>query len=262
MPVTIVLQAQIDQAVRALDQVRREQLPFATSLAVNWTALATQADIRKNVRGSFILRRPTFILNTIKIEKYDFSTKKNPTTFRVKVDDGKNKRGARKDVLAKFEAGGLKVRPDRVWPFIIPSSGLRPNVRDLVPRSMYPTALRLAPSRGVVGVSYERNAKGNRIRLFGTLPAQQKRTKRGVLQWRGKRRTFILDPQEHFGVKTWGVYQRTGPRKEDVKLLWTYRARLPIPARLRFVQTAEESVEREFARNFARAYSRAVATAR
>lgn len=260
MPAELMIKGEIDEAIRALNSVRRDQLPYAISLAVNWTALSAQRDIRTNVRQAFILRKPTFILNTIKIEKYDFANKRTPWTFRVKVDDGRYKGGTTRDLLAKFEDGGTRLRNDPTFPFAIPSTNARPNVRDLVPRNMFPTALRLVASRGVVG-SFKTEG-GKRKKIFGTLPALQKRTKRGILQWRGKRRTFVLDPREHMGVAVWGVYQRTGPKDQDVQLLWTYKQRLPIPARLRFVKTAEETVRRETTRNFERAYARAVATAR
>ena len=73
---------------------------------------------------------------------------------------------------------------------------------ELVPRSMYPGSLRLVPRRGAVGAYYTNTLRGRRRKVvFGTLPAQQRRTKRGVLQWTGKRQTFVLDPREHRGVK-------------------------------------------------------------
>lgn len=255
----LVLKAEIESAVKAIDRMMKEQVPYATSLAVNWTAKAAQDAVRARVAAQFTLRRAQFILNTVKIEKYDFATKRNPTAFRLKIDE-------KREYLAKFEEGGTRQSKDPTFPIAIPSSNLRPTFAELPPRSMYPRALRLVPSRGTVGVYYllGKNAKGKRRtkRVFGTLPALQKRTKRGVLQWTGKRDTFVLDPNEHFGVKTRGVYQRTGPGKKDVKLLWTYKYSIPIPPRLRFVETATAAVHRTFAANFANAYARAMATAR
>lgn len=266
--VRVDVRAEVEAALRQLDQFRLDQLPFAISLGVNWTALGAQRDIRSHVRQTFVLRRPTYVLGTIKIERGDFSTKKRPFAFRVSIPDYRTKKG-RQDFLAKHELGGERLQPDRAFPFFIPSANARPSIRDLVPRRLYPGALRLQASRGAVGsylvegTSLDANGRKRKRRLlFGTLPALQKRTKRGILQWRGKRRTFVLDPLEHRGIKTWGIYQRTGPRREDVQLLWTYKARTTLPPRLRFVKTGEESVAREFQRNFQRAYAQALATAR
>jgi hypothetical protein len=259
----IVLKAEIDQAIRAIENVNKRQLPFATSLAVNETAKAAQQAVRAHVAGAFTLRKPQFILNTVKIEKYDFATKRNPTAFRLKIDDAPTKGGGRRDVLAKFEPGGSKTTLDPTFPIAIPSRNLRPSFAELVPRAMYPGSLRLVPRRGAVGAYYTNTLKGRKRKvIFGTLPVQQKRTKRGVLQWTGKRRTFVLDPREHLGVKTWGVYQRTGRGKDDVQLIWTYKMRIPIPPRLRFVATATAAVHRTFRPNFERAYAHALATAR
>lgn len=255
----LVLKAEIESAIKSIDHIRKDQLPYATSLAVNETVKAAQNAVRAHVAGQFTLRRAQFILNTVKIEKFDFATKRNPTAFRLKIDE-------KREYLAKFEEGGTRQAKDPAFPIAIPSSNLRPTFAELPPRSMYPRALRLVPSRGTVGVYYlfGKTSKGKRRtkRVFGTLPAQQKRTKRGVLQWTGKRDTFVLDPNEHFGVKTRGVYQRFGTGKKDVKLLWTYKYSIPIPRRLRFIETATAAVQRTFATNFANAYARALATAR
>lgn len=268
MAADLDVRVDVDSAVRALSNVRRDQLPFATSLAVNWTALGAQRDIRAHVRQEFTLRRPDFILKTIKVEKGDWATKRNPLAFRLKIDDKRYDKG-RRDLLAKFEAGGTRARPDRDAPVFIPSEHARPQFAAITPKRLFPFALRLQSGRGTVGFYLVQGssltATGKRRKrkaIKGILKAQVVRTERGIRQWRGKARTFVLDPLEHQGVKTWGVYQRTGPKREDVQLLWTYKARSRLPARLRFVATAQESADREFARNFRRAYAQALATAR
>src|SRR6185436_11537915 len=103
----IVLQDNLKEAIGQIDQVEHDQVPFATSLAINRLALKAQSGIQAGIAQRFTLRRPRFILNTIKIEKRDFSTKKNPAVFRVKVDDTRTKSG-RRDLLAAFETGEPK----------------------------------------------------------------------------------------------------------------------------------------------------------
>src|SRR5688572_5734221 len=257
----LVLQAQIDEAIAALDTVRREQLPFAISLAVNRTAIAGQQAERAHVLRAFTVRKnpgtpqqPGAVLRTVKIEKYDFANKRHPTAFRISIDATRTKSGGRRDYLAKFEEGGQKAAADDlVAPIAIPSKALRPSFRDLVAAKFYPQNLRLTPKR--VG--------GGEI-----LPARQRLTRRGVVQWQGKLRTFVLDPRFHGearggeGEPTWGVYQRTGPAKRDLQLLWTYKKSIPIPPRLQFKATIAEAVNASFALNFSNAYARAIATAR
>jgi hypothetical protein len=63
-------------------------------------------------------------------------------------------------------------------------------------------------------------------------------------------------------VKTWGVYQRTGPGERDVRLLWPLKPRIRIPAILRFEATARDVVERNFGLFFSQSYARALSTAR
>jgi hypothetical protein len=257
----LVLQTQIDEAVAALDTVRRDQLPFAISLAVNRSAIAGQQAERAHILQAFTVRRnpgtpqrPGAVLRTVKIEKYDFANKRNPTAFRISIDATRTKSGGRRDYLAKFEEGGEKTAADdMVAPIAIPSKALRPNFRDLVAAKFYPQNLRLTPKR--VG--------GGEI-----LPARQKVTARGVVQWKGKLRTFVLDPRFHGearggeGEPTWGVYQRTGPGKRDIQLLWTYKHGIPIPRRLEFKATIADAVTSSFVLNFSNAYARAIATAR
>lgn len=259
----LVLEPQIDQALAQLEQIRRDQVPFAISLTVGRLALKTQRGVQAGVAARMMLRRPQFVLRTIKIEKYDFATKRNPTTFRVKIDED-----ASRDFLAKFEDQGVKESIDPNFPIAIPSSNLRASRAELVPRPMFPKALRLVESRGTVGTFM---SGGKRKHIFGTLPRREHRTSRGVLQVKGKRGTFILDPREHMGVKTWGVYQRVGADrdvkayasgKSGIRLLWTFKTRIPIPRTLRFEATARDVIERGFQIEFSQAYAQALATAR
>jgi hypothetical protein len=254
MALEISLQVEIEQAIAAIEHVRRDQLPYAISLAVNETAKAAQREVRAHIRQAFTLRRPQFVLNTVKIEKYDFANKRNPTVFRLKIDDQVYKNSRRRDFLAKFEEAGEKTATDDVaFPIAIPTKELRPSFRELVRPRFYPGNLRLAPKRVGAGE---------------IIPARQKRTSGGVVQWQGKLRTFVLDPRFHGeqrggeGDPTWGVYQRTGPGKHDIRLLWTYARSVPIPPLLQFYATAQQAIRSTFQLNFSYAYARAMATAR
>ena len=87
----IVLKAEIDQAIRARSR-GRAPAPVRR-LARRATGEGGAERGARNVATAFVLRKPQFILNTVKIEKYDFATKRNPTAFRLKIDDARMKGG-------------------------------------------------------------------------------------------------------------------------------------------------------------------------
>jgi hypothetical protein len=78
------------------------QAPFAAATALNTLANKVQSDVRDQVRGgNFVLRRPSFILNTIyRRPGEDFATK-------TKLQAGVQIHPER-DQLAKHEEGGSK----------------------------------------------------------------------------------------------------------------------------------------------------------
>jgi hypothetical protein len=219
----------------ALENLFRDQLPFATSLALNRTAKIVQEALRAHLAEVFTIRRP-WVLQGITIPR--FSDKHDsPMMVSVELDP-------KRAFLAKFEAGGVK-QGSPILPIAIPSTALRPSFSDMPPLAFYPKNLRLSPRRDVVGV----------------LPALKHTTRRGVVQTQGKDRTFVLD-QTMFGIRVAGVYQRIGPGRHDIRLLWTYKDRIPIPARLQFEATAVATVQAVWPEQYEAAFQQAVRTAR
>jgi hypothetical protein len=153
----------------------------------------------------------------------------------------------RPSLFSAFEEGTPKVSTDRSRPIAIPSSNIRPSFSGLAPRSLLPKNLGLVARRTPSGEQAPRT----------------RRTKRGDLVLQGKRGTFVLDPNQHFGVKTWGVYQRIGPKgKKSVRLLWIYKTRVQLPRTLSFVDTVERTARQRLAANVQAAFLKAAATAR
>lgn len=223
------------QAINFFAEARR-QLPFATSVAVNLTAKDVQEAVRAGLRARFIIRRD-WVVQGITIPKVSDKGEPAPTAV-VAVD-------ASRGFLDKFEAGGQKIALNPARPIAIPSLAIRPARTDLPPRSLYPSALGLVPVHGVTGIR----------------PARQHITARGVVQFKGKRRTFVLN-ETMYGVQVPGVFQRFGPGKHDFRLLWAYKQRIPIPALLQFQDTALKTITARWATNFSNALERALATAR
>ncbi len=218
-----------------LERLFRDQIPFATSLAINRQATAVRDAIRVHLQEAFTIRRP-WVVQGVQVthvsDKHDV-----PIYATVAIDP-------QRAFLAKFEAGGAKAGSPEL-PIAIPSAALRPSSTDVPPLALYPKNLRLMPRRDVTGI----------------LAATRHITRRGVEQLQGKQRTFVLD-QTMFGVSVAGVYQRIGPGPHDIRLLWTYKQRIPIPARLRFSATALETMQQTWPAIYEAAFQQAVRTAR
>lgn len=86
---------------RDLNHVALNQIPFATSRAINKTALDIQATMRTHMHSVFTVRRPSYVDKAVKIKP--FATKGSPTAV-IAIDPP----GERDDILAKFEQGGEK----------------------------------------------------------------------------------------------------------------------------------------------------------
>lgn len=225
------------RAIRAVGIVAKQHR-FATAQALNQTAKDFQAAERAGLAERFILRRPAFINRQVMIERGTWATKEK---LSVTVTDN-----PQRHMLSKFETGGEKTSFDPGMPIAIPTSELRWDPRMVVPRSMYPKNLRLADRKDVIG----------------TLARRRHVTANGVEQLKGKRRTFILDPTQHHGVTHWAIWQRFGPHREDIMMIWLLRTRVPIPRRLEWQPTAVQTMLERYPLNFRSAFIRALQTAR
>jgi len=241
------LDIQVTDNATPLVEMAIKQMPFTIATALNATANHAQDAIRQHATEAFTLRRQEFMLRTIKREGGiggDFATKDNPVARVRLAQPGQD---FRTPLFAKFEVGGEIVHLDRDKPIAIPTQAIRPSFTDLPAPSLYPKNLRLVSRRDVKGI----------------LPSQKRfHLVTGIPQWFGKRRTFVLDPMVHKGVHVWGVYQRTGPGPHDFRLIWTYKQRIPIPAKLHFLDTGQRAAAQYWQSDFDAAFQRAMFTAR
>lgn len=197
-----------------LTALNEDQLPFATSLALNNTAKGAQGAIRDGVQERFIIRRD-WVLLQIKIPRF---SKKVDTPMSVTITTTPPG-----DFLDKFEPGGTK-RPRLGTAIAVPIDA-RPSRAAIVPDDLRPKRLNL-------------REQGRRVI--------------------GDRRTFLLELRN--GRR--GIFQRVGPGRDGVRLLYWLTPSVPIPASLRFVRTATEFVDELWAVNFEEAWARALATKR
>lgn len=109
----------------------QRQVPFALSLGINNTVRLAQQAIRDRVMRTFVVRRPQWISQSIKITK--FSTKTDLETV-LQVDPTRN-------VLGKFEPGGIKVSRRLGGSVVVPKD-VSPNPRNVIPALLRPKAFR------------------------------------------------------------------------------------------------------------------------
>ena len=225
-----------------LTEWQRNQLPFAASLAINAVTRAAQSAAQSSLDRNFTIApsKAPFMKRLVNIPQ--FATKARMEA--IIAIQGPGTGPDRSFLLGRHELGGTTIEPDPTKPFMQPSVNIRDGDYALVPRSLYPSSLRLVERRDVVG----------------TLPPKGRVTRKGTFQLQGKRGTFVLDPKTMFGVKQWGVYQREGPN--DVRLLWIYRVKQTNKPRLKFYETVREAVTKSLEKAFRDAMARALATAR
>lgn len=231
----------VEQFTKGWDGARR-QMPFALARAMNWTAKDAQGDVARQIVRTFVTRRTKWLLaNTAKVPRGGWATK-----TKLHVDLGADADGRSSNPLWRFEKGEAKESFDDTQPVAIPSTHVRPTFGELPQNALRPKNLRLVERRTTNGLL------GPKTRV----------TKNGKVILTGKRRTFVLNPREHFGVKTWGVYQRTGSGRRDVRLLWVYKRRVAVKPVLRFRETVSRTVGQRFEANFTKSFEQAMATAR
>lgn len=232
------------EGLESMEHVAR-QLPFAMALAANKVAedaqLAAQAGIRR--RFTISPKREKFILGLVR--RGHFATKREPwAEVGIGHDFGAGPTKNRSFLLLRHQLGGQRVARNPLYPFAIPTKEVRPGPYGEVPQALSPKNLRIFERRGVTG----------------NLPIKSRLTRRGKVQIQGKRGAFVIDDRE--GSGTWGIFQRTGPGKRDIRRLFSLRQKIDLPPRLQFYEAVNEAVRRQMGVRFDEALKRALATAR
>jgi hypothetical protein len=153
--------------------IKNRQIPYATSRALNDVARDVQTGERQGIAERFILRRPEWIQQGVKIPR--FSDKRDkPIQVSIEMDEG----AGRGNIMSKFEPGGPKTAQhggDVAVPI-----GARPNPSDLIPPELRPKALQLA-------------AVGNSVRgLQRTYLVQMANGRRAIFQRVGRGQSRLL----------------------------------------------------------------------
>jgi len=243
----IHFRAHTDPVSQALRSLYRDQIPFATSKAINATLVDGQRAQRQHMRRAFTLRRPGFADRSIKIRGGDWATKRRlKGIIRVETPGG----GARNDVFTQHEPGGDK-HPLSGTRLAVPQGGLRVGV---IPRNKRPK-------------SY----------LFERMGGKQA-TARFV--YRGRGRTWMIRNPDGSG----GIYQRVGAkatkrrpgagrrlvsdrdtrktRDMHVRVLFLFTPLARLERRLAFVDTVTRTARKEYPKRFQEEFHKAIQTAR
>lgn len=234
------LRTDVNRLMAELNEMQREQVPFALSKTINQMLLFIQQSQREAQDKSFTIRRKDFARMAVKIERQGFATKR-------RLSGTVGYQGPMGDVFAKFERGGPKVSPSGrpVWAPV----GARRSKADIITKGNRPKGLNLRPSFSSVAT--------------------------GATIYRGDKRTFMIRYRDGSGV----VLQRTGRRgrgrkrrgqqgrtigreRAGTKTLFVYFKRPPLlPASLSFVARATQVVNVTFATTFGAELEAAMKTA-
>lgn len=218
----------------------QKNLAYSTAQALRASALEAQRRIRDSLRLHFHIRQAAFMDRSIKIFAFP-SVGQNRPFAEIGIDNKSRL------LLSIFEQGGARTA-FKGHNVAIPVLGqARPGVDAPVRADLTFQALNF--TRGPVthagkSVLAARRAKGIRKRKLGGQ----------YYVWQGAQRTFILPHTARAPLG--GVFQRVGPRREDVKMIYSFKQSVQLKAVLGFVDTCERAFDDTFRDAFYRAFYR------
>lgn len=266
------INCQIDstELVLRLNKGQR-RLAYAAVNAINSTAKRIQAAERDRVAEEFTIRKADFMHRQAAIIK-PFASVRDARPF-AEIAVGQKPQL----LLSAFERGGeRKPFTPGAKSVAVPLTGsaARPSFAASVPEELMFRKLRLVKKVGGHGTHTKHRRRSTRV----TADVTFRRTAAG--QWKGRQRTFILFPgagdarigemRTRFGLpgralaRTFhgGVFQRVGPKDDDIRLIYAFRPIVKLDARLGFVATAQAEAQRWFKEEMEREVINAIARSR
>jgi hypothetical protein len=222
--------------IAELDDIRRNQVPFAMSLAMNRTMEEVQVAQLRHIADEMTIRNRLFITRLVKIAPEDRATKDRLSAgIRIEGPRSKPDRGK---VLTRHEVGGIRSTASQA-PMFVPSRFLRGAPSQVISQRLYPSYLGVVTSR--VGDS------GRFVE-----PTFTQQGPRGTRHVRGRRNTFVLTPDlgHRISSRAAGVYQRIGPGAGAIVRLWMYRPTTQLTPSLEFSATFNKVVAERYNENF------------
>jgi hypothetical protein len=198
--------------IAELDEIRRNQVPFAMSLAMNVTMEQVQLAQRHRIESQMTLRRRTFVLRLVKIAAEDRAVK-DRLTSSVRIE-GPKAQPQRGQVLTRHETGGARHGKNGA-PLFLPTQRLRPTPASAISQALYPAKLMVNGSPAGRGIFTLTPDMGSKL------------TGRGA-----------------------GIFRRVGHGKGGLIKLWRYLPTTTLDPSLAFDVTFHAIVTAEFNKNF------------
>lgn len=257
----------------------QRRLAYAVVNAINNTAKRVQAAEHEHVRSKFEIRQ----------EKFFFGSPERPGGVAARISPFANVRRAipyaevaiqapagrgawgKRTFLSIFETGGLRPKSRQAKRIAVPITGgpARPTFASTIPPEWTWGGMHFVAYRG--GKKVVRKGK-RKSRLdqtaFDEAGQVHVPTDRTPTQWKGRNRTFIAvgavsqEAQDAGESGTGGVYQRTGPGKHDVRLVYLFQKPMQLKPRLHWMQTAQQVANTWFGEEMEREAANAVARSR
>src|SRR5579859_1164330 len=198
-----------------------KNLAYSVAQALNDTALDAQKRIRESMRARFHLRRQDFMFRAIKM--FAFAKVGAGRPYAELGIDNKPRL-----LLALFQTGGER-KPFKGSSVAVPITGgaARPGVDDSVRPEF--TFQSLNFTKGPI------TKEGKQV-LAARKAAHVRKRKLGgqYYVWQGAQRTFILPHTAR--APNGGVFQRVGPKKDDLRLIYSFRRNVQVRKMLDFVE--------------------------
>lgn len=237
--------------VRAADLLKglrngEKRMAYAVVNAINYTAREVQKAAHERVRAEFIVRRPQFLFGSpgrpggVAGKISPFANVSAGRMFaRVFVDGGGSKGG--KVLLPGFESGAeRKPATPGAKHVAVPLTGrpARPSIAAGVPPAFTIAGLKLREFRAGKAVRRRRRGGAAATGVHDTDGRLRLPSSESGVQWKGLQRTFL--------VPGLGIFQRIGPARGDIRLIYAFTRPFRLEPRLRFESTATEVANREF----------------
>lgn len=214
-----------------------QNLAYSAAQAINAAALEAQKRIREQMAAAFHLRKADFMMRSVKIFAFA-SVGRNRVYAELGIDNKPRL------LLSMFETGGQKA-PWKGKNVAVPVTGQ-------VARSSI--AAPVNPSYTFQALHFQRGPIQHRGALHHAKGRHKGKLGGEYDVWQGANRTFILTATARapFG----GVFQRVGPRRDDIRLLYSFRANVTLRKALSVIETTQEVYQQVFADTFVKKFYR------
>lgn len=229
---------------------------IAAASGMNRTAEEVLGHQSNRIQREFTVRVPSFVLPPARLPR---AWRATPEKLHVLIALGDQRLGDRSQydiggrrarMLSKFGVAQEKVAKDpKNYPVAIPTPSLAPFKAMRIPKRLYP--------RQLVGRFNQDGAFTGLARKARTVKRKRKRKGETVIVERQVGRYFVIGNPGW--AKGWGLYERTGNGRGDIRMIWKFRKSVPIPKLLDFENDARRIIGERAMPDFAAAFDNAVA---